>query len=242
MSRIPDIENDGEYKKLDQNDGLEESEALLVSGSNNHVQDSYESGRPGRFARIMDARFTSLQLLLSFFIGFMICFTLQYAFSWCTVSYDDSTNNDAVRIAAPSHVGSTEHHNFPPVSPTNAHTSLFPTQIGYAGPTPTGAEPGVVATAPSYPIHTGAPSLVTPSAKGGAKNSQKDKFDMFKYWGNLSPWYSIERGAFGIDSSPDAPPGCAVTGLHFLHRHGARYPTNWGTFIHLSYMAWIMSR
>ena len=106
--------------------------------------------------------------------------------------------------------------------------SYFPTDVGYAGPTPTGAEPGLVKTAPGYPIHTGAAVLLQPTSKDEVDGKGGKKFDMFRSWGNLSPWYSIERGAFGVDSGPDPPEGCAVTGLHFLHRHGARYPTNWG--------------
>jgi len=42
-----------------------------------------------------------------------------------------------------------------------------------------------------------------------------------------SPWYSIPSKTFGLDTSPDVPDGCAVTALHLLHRHGARYPTTW---------------
>jgi hypothetical protein len=36
------------------------------------------------------------------------------------------------------------------------------------------------------------------------------------------------RGAFGVHSGPETPHTCRVTGLHLLHRHGARYPTAWG--------------
>ena len=53
-------------------------------------------------------------------------------------------------------------------------------------------------------------------------------FNLFRSWGNLSPWYSVPRGAFGIDDTAEPPHGCVVTGLHLLHRHGARYPTAWG--------------
>jgi hypothetical protein len=41
-----------------------------------------------------------------------------------------------------------------------------------------------------------------------------------------SPWFSVPSSVFGLPhASPDPPKGCEVTGLHFLHRHGARYPT-----------------
>lgn len=75
---------------------------------------------------------------------------------------------------------------------------MFPTNVGYPGPTPTGAEAGVIATAPSYPIHSGAPHLVGPSEqmKNGNINAS---FDVFRHWGNL-------RCANGLGTSlkPDA--------------------------------------
>ncbi|KAF9453707.1 phytase [Macrolepiota fuliginosa MF-IS2] len=148
--------------------------------------------------------------------------------------------------AVPPYVGSSEVHNFPPAEPTNRFPELFPSNVGYAGPTPTGAEPAVVATAPSWPMHTGAPHLVVPGRLGKASHDHGDevenkgdlkkskgkggknrKFNMLEKWGNLSPWYSIERGGFGVDSSPGTPDTCRITGLHFVHRHGARYPTEW---------------
>jgi hypothetical protein len=135
-----------------------------------------------------------------------------------------SSEDNSAHVLAPPYVGSTEVHNWPPPSPTNDFPSLFPTNVGHAGATPTGAEPALIITAPSYPVHTGAAQLVLPSALHAGGKSTKD-FDLLKNWGNLSPWYSVKRGAFGVDSDPGAPDGCSVTGLHFLHRHGARYPT-----------------
>ena len=70
---------------------------------------------------------------------------------------------------APPYAGSTEVHPFPPATPTNAFPSLFPTGLGYAGYTATGAEPALVATAPAYPVHTGAPQLIASSSLEGAK-------------------------------------------------------------------------
>jgi len=47
-----------------------------------------------------------------------------------------------------------------------------------------------------------------------------------RYWGNLSPWFSV-GGAFGLpDTSPQVPAGCELTQVHLLQRHGARYPTS----------------
>jgi hypothetical protein len=62
------------------------------------------------------------------------------------------SNHDVIVTAlAPPYIGSTEVHHFP----ANAYPSLFPTKVGYAGGTPTGVEPAVIATAPSYPIQKG---------------------------------------------------------------------------------------
>ncbi|KAI0665829.1 histidine phosphatase superfamily [Trametes maxima] len=99
--------------------------------------------------------------------------------------------------------------------------------IGHAGPTPTGAEPALVATAPVYPIHTGAPHLLGLEA---LRNHSKQPFDISRHWGNLSPWFSVGRNAFGVDAGPEPPQGCRVTGLHLLYRHGALYPTGRASF------------
>ena len=118
-------------------------------------------------------------------------------------------------------VGSTEVHSYPPTSPANYDPTLFPSDVGYPGPTPTGAEPALLATAPAYPLNRASQGfLVVPDGylvKG---------FNLLKKWGNLTPWYSIPTGTFGVETGPETPPGCAVTGLHLLHRHGARYPTS----------------
>ncbi|PFH52488.1 hypothetical protein AMATHDRAFT_173590 [Amanita thiersii Skay4041] len=161
---------------------------------------------------------------------------VQFAICGCghilkSTSTDSSSSKS--QLIAPPYVGSSQAHNYPPPSPTNADPSLFPTDVGYAGSTPTGAEPAIIATAPSYPIHSGAAQLVVPETVGGKKDTSDahhKKFDMLRYWGNLSPWYSVDKGAFGIDSGPETPEGCQVTGLHFLHRHGARYPTSWASY------------
>lgn len=155
----------------------------------------------------------------------------------------ENAKQDVVSVLAPPYVGSTSAHNYPPPNPTNAYPSLFPTNVGYPGGTPTGAEAGVIATAPAYPMHTGQCShqLLVPKFLEGQTKAQvtltnesdgfkkKPKFNLFRSWGNLSPWFSVARGRFGLHSSPEAPKTCRVTGLHFLHRHGARYPTASGT-------------
>ncbi|KAI9509975.1 phosphoglycerate mutase-like protein [Russula earlei] len=173
--------------------------------------------------------FSTPHLILAFVAGFLACFLSQYALFGTSCYKSSSSADDAVHVLAPPYVGSTEVHHWPPATPTNDFPSLFPTNVGHAGATPTGAEPALILTAPSYPVHTGAAQLVVPSTLHGGAAKTKD-FDLLKKWGNLSPWYSVERGAFGIDSDPDAPDGCNVTGLHLLHRHGARYPTSWASY------------
>lgn len=100
--------------------------------------------------------------------------------------------------------------------------------VGYPGKTQAGAEAGLIITAPSQPIHTGAAQLVSPASypDGNSEHKHKGdrKFDLFHSWGNLSPWYTVPQGAFGIDESPEPPDGCDLVGVHVLHRHGARYP------------------
>lgn len=164
-------------------------------------------------------------LFLAFISGVLVCLVPQYAFSGTSCPSPMSSEDNSAHVLAPPYVGSTEVHNWPPHSPTNDVPPLFPTNVGHAGVTPTGAEPALVLTAPSYPVHTGAAQLVLPSELHAGGKAEKG-FDLFKKWGNLSPWYSVKRDAFGIDSGPGAPDGCSVTGLHFLHRHGARYPTS----------------
>lgn len=232
MSRSPDIEHGKEYKPLEQTEAVaEENEALLAEATVNRTEDYDAEPRTRNcYSRGISAKFSLLHLIIAFVGGFLACLGATVLFpSFCLSRSAPATSaTDLSDLVASPDAGSTEVHNYPPVSPTNGETSLFPTDVGYAGITPTGAEAAVVQTAPMYPIHTGAPNLVTPSSKGGAKGSKKGKFDMFKSWGNLSPWYSVERGTFGVDSGPEAPEHCSVTGLHFLHRHGARYPTAYG--------------
>ena len=99
--------------------------------------------------------------------------------------------------------------------------------MGFPGPTPTGAEPAAAQTAPIYPYNTG-PSdsfpLVAPQPFGQGFFS--NLFDITKYWGNLSPWYSVSSADYGLDdATPLIPAGCNIVQLHLLYRHGARYPT-----------------
>jgi len=224
---MADVER-GNYEPLN----THEEEQGLLSGK----PEVDESGINPPRHRSSQTGYNKFHLGASFIVGGIVFAVAQYLIvPLCFISWSPS-NTKLNEFDDPSTkpwqyadpwAGSTEIHPFPPTSPINAVPSLFPTNVGYAGPTPTGAEPAVAITAPEYPIHTGAPNLVQPGTLGGGK-AKTTGFDIFKKWGNLSPWYSNERGAFGLDSSPEPPETCSVTGLHFLHRHGARYPTAWG--------------
>lgn len=178
------------------------------------------------------ARFSVLHIVGAFLLGVLVQFLVSKVvsgsagslFSSSTSIVSTNDNPDFV----PPYVGSTEVHQYPPTEPTNVDPGLFPSNIGFAGPTPTGAEPALLATAPAYPFHSGAPGLLAPPSLPAGKSKSGKVFDLFRHWGNLSPWFSNEPGAFGVESGPQAPDGCSVTGLHLLHRHGARYPTGSG--------------
>ena len=191
--------------------------------------------------------FGVLQIFIAFVLGVFACAVAQVVvfgpncFTPKPQSSDIGAKQDAVSALAAPYAGSTSVDNFPPTKPTNAFPSLFPSNVGYPGGTPTGAEAAVIATAPAYPLHTGqcshqllVPKLLEGQTKGQATMTDesvgfktKPKFNLFRSWGNLSPWFSVGRGRFGVDSSPAPPKTCRITGLHFLHRHGARYPTAW---------------
>ncbi|KAG6883276.1 hypothetical protein C0992_009219, partial [Termitomyces sp. T32_za158] len=181
------------------------------------------------------SRTSKKHIFIAFFAGVLACGTTQLfytsgRFGRGQITHCNIARNELdVQVLAPPYVGSTEVHNYPPTHPTNANPTLFPSDVGYPGGTPTGAEPAIIATAPSYPMQTGAAQLVQPERLGKGKGSQPEAkdFNLFRKWGNLSPWLSVEKGVFGLDSDPTVPETCRVTGLHFLHRHGARYPTAW---------------
>ncbi|TYJ52174.1 hypothetical protein B9479_007219 [Cryptococcus floricola] len=126
-----------------------------------------------------------------------------------------------------SGAGSTTSDVFPP-NGTQVNSQLFPpeSQVGYAGPTPTGVEPGAAATAAIYASNTGATGNFPLVVEDPLEESDSD-FDVFKHWGNLSPWYSVPSSDFGLnDTSPLVPVNCSITQVHIIYRHGARYPTS----------------
>ncbi|KAG1792165.1 phosphoglycerate mutase-like protein [Suillus plorans] len=162
-----------------------------------------------------------LRVGAAFFAGFLICLAVvaRYASNQSCLPFSTFT------ALLPTDVGTPEWHQYPPAEPTNAFPPAFPSNVGYPGSTQAGAEPGVAATAPAYPLHSNVAHLVPPTrfSQDNTKVKTKD-FNIFRSWGGLSPWYSIPRGKFGVDSSPEAPDTCNITGVHLLHRHGARYP------------------
>lgn len=103
-------------------------------------------------------------------------------------------------------------------------------------------EPNLAQTAPAYPYNQNAAKawpLVAPQPHANASNSSSTSappanssatagaFDITQYWGNLSPWYSVQSADYGLpNASPLAPAGCTITQMLLLYRHGARYPTS----------------
>ncbi|KAF9256260.1 phosphoglycerate mutase-like protein [Marasmius fiardii PR-910] len=191
--------------------GDDKREALLPVHTKQRNNHEPSAPTPSQFTK---RSFSLFHVAGAFAGGFLACILAQYAVynRMFIISY-----LDALEIMN-SHQETAVHH-FPPTSATNVFPTLFPTDVGFSSETPTGAEPALIATAPAYPIHTGAAQLVVPEILGSHK-----EFDLLKSWGTLSPWYSIEKGAFGIDSGLQIPDECRVTGLHLLHKHGARYP------------------
>jgi hypothetical protein len=193
---------------------------------------------------------TAKTLALGFLGGASVVLLFQLVTSTDTIpnvpSYHSSLlrrellPRDAPRVpegSFPRDIGSTLAHAYPPASPTNAIASLFPTQVGFPGDTLTGAEAFLVATAAAYPTDAGVDGLVDPGVaqdSGSGSPSWIDEsgddvidpgtFSIFQFWSNLSPFYSVPKGAFGLQSTPDVPSGCTIKGVHILHRHGARYP------------------
>jgi hypothetical protein len=201
---------------------------LPASDSIQHISPAAKSS-----PTVWRKRFTLVHLSLAFLGGALFSGVLQFVSNSdllssqktleCRGGSTPSLQLSDLKIRADPSAGATNVQLFPPASPTNGNPSLFPTNVGYAGGTPTGAEPAVAVTAPAYPIHTEVTQLVAPETLGG-KGSSKG-FDLFKSWSNLTPWYSVGKTAFGLDTSAEAPETCRVIGLHLLHRHGARYPT-----------------
>ncbi|WRT67489.1 uncharacterized protein IL334_004461 [Kwoniella shivajii] len=132
-----------------------------------------------------------------------------------------------VNKRADSDVGSTTSDVYPPTG-TSVNSAVFPgeSKVGYPGVTVTGVEPAAIQTAASYPSNDGQSSSY-PLVVDQPEDNPSEDIDITKYWGNLSPWYSVPSSSYGLnETSPLAPEGCSVTQVHLLYRHGARYPTS----------------
>ncbi|KZT07051.1 phosphoglycerate mutase-like protein [Laetiporus sulphureus 93-53] len=128
--------------------------------------------------------------------------------------------------SASSYAGATSSGVYPPPGATiTTYETYFPDeeQVGFVGPTPTGAEPEAIQTAPAAPVKSDTYPLINPYTSSEGKQAS---FNPMRYWGNLSPWWSV-GGAFGLpDTSPQVPEGCELVQVHLVQRHGARYPTS----------------
>ncbi|KAG2159736.1 histidine phosphatase superfamily [Suillus bovinus] len=126
--------------------------------------------------------------------------------------------------SASSYAGSTVVDSYPPPGAIKtAVDAYFPdgSQVGYLGPTSTGAEPAAIATAIPFSKAENAFPLSRPNSADGADIA----FDVMRHWGNSAPMYSVE--SFGLPgASPIIPEGCGINAVHLLMRHGARYPTS----------------
>ncbi|KAI0010048.1 histidine phosphatase superfamily [Xylariaceae sp. FL0662B] len=139
-----------------------------------------------------------------------------------------STAEDTITISATLDAGSATSDVYPP-SGTSADSVLFPpeSKIGFPGTTQTGAEPAAAQTAPVYPYNEGPANEFPLIVSQPSGEDEASKFDSSKYWGNLSPWYSLSSADYGLPgASPLVPEGCSITQIHILYRHGARYPTS----------------
>nr|XP_031863805.1 uncharacterized protein CI109_000447 [Kwoniella shandongensis]KAA5530877.1 hypothetical protein CI109_000447 [Kwoniella shandongensis] len=81
-------------------------------------------------------------------------------------------------------------------------------------------KPALVVTAPAFPMYSGVNPLVRPTQKASST------FNIIQHWGNLSPFYSV--ASHGLpETSSLIPEQCTLDQLHWLQRHGARYPTSY---------------
>ncbi|KDR85316.1 hypothetical protein GALMADRAFT_218408 [Galerina marginata CBS 339.88] len=139
------------------------------------------------------------------------------------ISLLNSRFANASPASASSFAGSTSTAVFPPPNATVTATDTFfldGSQIGFAGPTPTGDEANAIATAPSAAKVDSVFPLIQPNAQ----DKKAQSFDVLQRLANLAPWQSVD--SFGLpNASPLIPKGCEVKQVHLLHRHGARYPT-----------------
>ncbi|KAL5497776.1 hypothetical protein ACEPAH_2707 [Sanghuangporus vaninii] len=131
---------------------------------------------------------------------------------------------ERAELKASSFAGATISAIFPVPNATNAASDLdsfFPdaSVVGFAGPTPTGDEAELIATATSVPKVENALPLLIPSTF-----DNKTSFNVLRSLANLAPMFSVD--SLGLpEASQLIPEGCELTQVHLLYRHGARYPT-----------------
>lgn len=97
-------------------------------------------------------------------------------------------------------------------SVAKVNSALFPgeTVIGYPGATATGVEPLAIQTAAAYPNSNEAFFPLVGAAP--ADSNASSDFSIFKQWGNLSPWYTVNSSFYGLPSaSPLIPDQCEIT-------------------------------
>lgn len=97
-------------------------------------------------------------------------------------------------------------------SSAQANSALFPgeTVIGFPGVTATGAEPLAIQTAAAYPNSNEA-FFPLVGAQPADNNASSD-FSIFKTWGNLSPWYTVNSSFYSLNgASPLVPDQCEIT-------------------------------
>lgn len=78
--------------------------------------------------------------------------------------------------------------------------------------------PALLATSPPLPLYSGVSPLVPPESKN---------MIIMHHWGNLSPYHSVKSHGLK-EASQVFPDGCEMEEMHWLQRHGARYPTTSG--------------
>lgn len=97
----------------------------------------------------------------------------------------------------------------------NSRQPLFPTNVGFLGSVKTGTPSVLRQTDPQ----DGPPLTIVRDYK---VKGQKEGERIEENWGALSPYF-VGPG-FGIEEKA-LPATCRVKQVHYLHRHGSRYPT-----------------
>jgi len=119
-----------------------------------------------------------------------------------------------------------------PVPSASTSVDEFPTDIGYLGSTATGKAPFLAVTDQGAIVtgiptkHFNYPNPVDLSVQ--SFDHKENDTSIFQLMGTLSPYYTNEEG-WGVYNY--ATPGqCTIKQLHFLQRHGSRYPASSFTF------------